>query len=49
MISLRDVLLLVIVVLVLLLFAQWRVYPLVVTGPAGLLLIVVLLVLLLRG
>lgn len=49
MISLRDVLLVVLVILVLLMFFGWKAYPLVLTGPVGLLVIVLLVVILVRG
>lgn len=49
MVSLRDVLLIVIVVVILLVLFGYKAYPLVVTGPVGLLLLVLLLVVLLRG
>jgi hypothetical protein len=49
MISLRDVLTIVIVVVLLLMLFGWKAYPLVVTGPVGLLILVLLIVVLIRG
>lgn len=49
MISIRDLLLIVLVVIVIVMIFHLKAYPLVLTGPLGLLLLVVIVVMLVRG